>query len=214
MKMASSAKLILTTLATLCVGFLIVGCDGDPTDVKNLPPAASNLVNPSEGEAVEMPHEVDSATEFTAALESHTGGKKPDLRDTGQGASVVRVEKAPAITKPNALAKPAPKPIERDWSGTVLVPDGTLMSHAHTTDVSFSRIEAHPLKNGSLRVWVRVQNNTNKPLDTRVACNFKSDSNEALKTAFIPATIPAEDAIDVYFMSPKPNVVSYTILVR
>lgn len=161
-----------------------------------------------------MPHKEDTATEFLGALESFSGRGSPDYRDTGNGVSIVRVEQAPVITKPGQPLTASNKPIEKDWDGTILIPDGTQMSHAHTTDVAFRRIEAHPLKDGSLRVWVRIENLTNHDLNTRVACNFKSASNEALKTAFIPTVIPAHEAIDAYFMSPMTNVVSYTILVR
>lgn len=215
MKLSSSVLHFLLTPVAILAGAFISGCGGEKTEAQDsVPAAASNLVQPTDGAAVEMPHKVDTATEFSAALGSVSGGNKPDLRDTGQGSTVVRVEKAPTMTKPGESAATTQKSLERDWDGTVLIPDGTQMSHAHTTDVTFSRIEAHPLKNGSLRVWVRVKNLTGKELDTRVACNFKSASNEALKTAFIPVKIPANDAIDVYFMSPMPNVVSYTILVR
>ncbi len=206
----------LGVAALLGCSVIITGCEdrGDSAATKQdskpkLSETATTFVEKSE-----TPHEIDSATEFSAAMASFAGGKRPDVRKTTEGVEIVRVEKAPAITKPGEQPKASAKPLEKDWDGTVLIPSGTQLSHAHTTDVKLARIEAHPLKSGYLRVWVRVGNLTDQNLDTRVACNFKSASNEVLKTAFVPVTIPKGEAVDAYFMSPMPNVVSYTILVR
>jgi len=197
------------------------GCDNSATEEasapkpnKPLPAAASNLVASEPSESVEMPHETDTATEFPMAMDSFAGGNRPDLRNSSTSSNVIRIEKAPTITKPGEEATASNKPIEKDWDGTVLIPSDTSMSKAYTDDVTFTRIEAHPLKNGSLRVWVRIQNKTDEDLDTRVACNFKSTGNETQKIAFVPVGIPAADAVDVYFMSPMSNVKTYTILVR
>ncbi|WP_309386124.1 hypothetical protein [Cerasicoccus frondis] len=195
--------------------FLVAGCakKSPKEDVAPLPKAASNFIANNEQADVEMPHTVDVATEFPAALESvQIGSRKPELRGVEAGHNVVRVEKAPAISKPGQAT--TPKDLERDWDGTVLIPAGTQMSHAHTDNVEFGRIEAHPLADGSLRVWVRVKNIVDRDLEIRIACNFQSVTQEQMKTAFVSTEIPVGDAIDVYFMSPMPNVISYTILAR
>ncbi|MEO0794899.1 MAG: hypothetical protein AAFX93_07050 [Verrucomicrobiota bacterium] len=220
METLTSANSLSLACAILAVAFFS-GCSEDngsatPAAEKNLSPAATNLVAPSQESAKDtLPHTVDTATEFPAAMDSlQAGAIKPDLRAIDvPGSNVVRVEKAPAIQKSSSTTQET-KDIERDWDGTVLVPDGTQMSQAYTDDVKLTRIEAHPLSDGALRVWVRVRNLTDGPLKTRVACNFQSISREAMKTSFVPVTIDPQELVDVYFMSPMPNVVSYTILVR
>ncbi|WP_309400542.1 hypothetical protein [Cerasicoccus maritimus] len=193
--------------------FTMIGCDQESTSSSQVPQSASNFVSAGDEGQIEMPHTIDTATEFPAALASISiGSQKPELRGSEVGHTVVRVEKAPAIAKSGQpMAK---NQLEQDWDGTVLIPSGTQMSHARSDNVDFGRIEAHPLADGSLRVWVRVKNVTHTDLITRMACNFQSASNERIKTSFATTTIPADDAVDVYFMSPMPNVVSYTILVR
>lgn len=216
MKTQSPKPVLAASIAlgvSLLVGLSLSGCAKPESKQDKVSAGGANLVAMDDGGDVAMPHTVDSATEFPAALESvATGSKKPQLRTTDANNTVVRVEKAAPTSKPGLGV--TPKGLERDWDGTVLIPSGTQMSHAHTDNVSFSRIEAHPLTDGSLRVWVRVNNLTDRDLDTRVACNFHSSSSGSGKTSFVPTIIPANEAIDVYFMSPMPNVVSYTILAR
>lgn len=102
----------------------------------------------------------------------------------------------------------------KDWEGTVLVPNEALLSKAYSSEVSLARIEAHPLSNNHLRVWARVKNETADHLNARVACNFRSTSDEAAITRFIPVRIPVEEAVDVYFVSPMDAVKAYTVLVK
>lgn len=208
-------------LSTSLLALLLISGCGDNAN-SNLPEAASNLVDPSKKDAAStLPHTVDSATEFVAAVESLAPEvEEPVLRETvTEEIEVVRVEKTSEASKPNIQIKqelkaPENKAIEQDWSGIILIPDRTRMSKAYSTEVKLERIEAHPLTNEKLRVWVRVANTSSLPLDTRIACNF-SDSNQATnKTDFVPVTIPAKGSVDAYFMSPMSDVRSYTILVR
>lgn len=211
----SSQFPLAARLAVILLPCLLAACGGGEKEPEELSPAANRLVAPAVEAKDTLPHKVDSATEFPAAMDSLAkGSHKPKLRSTSEATNVVRVEAVPAIQKGPAPAAAPSKPIEQDWDGTVLIPEGTQMSQAFTTDVKLTRIEAHPLTNNALRVWVRVQNITAAPLETRVACNFKSSSSEDKKTAFIPVTIAPEEAVDVYFMSPMPNVTNYTVLVR
>jgi len=177
--------------------------------------ATANLTEPTEEAADKVIiHKKEDATEFPAAIPSLTrGAPAPEVKEEEPVANVVRVEPVPKIRR-DAEIKPSTKEIEKDWDGTVLVAKNADVSQAFTTDVELRRIEAHPLQNGALRVWVRVKNVTDKDLDSKVACNFKSTSEEQLKATFLPVKIPAGEAIDVYFMSPTPNVIAYTVLVR
>lgn len=215
----SSLRVLAASLALLMFTACQPKDDGaTPSGSDKSDEATSFLTEPSAELAVEvLPHKVDDATEFPAAMESLTSdSRRPEMREpVVEPSNVVRVEKAPSLKKDSPTAtKEEQKRIERDWNGTVLVPDGTQMSQAFTTDVRLTRVEAHPLQNGSLRVWVRIANVTDDTLSSKVACNFKSVSNEQLKTAFVPIEIAPHEAVDVYFMSPMPSVISYTVLVR
>ena len=195
--------------------FLLFGCG----DQKDLPPAASKLVEPSGKDAASvLPHTIDSATEFEGALDSLAEGvEEPELRITeSTNMTIVRVEKRtePDDTSFEATDVEEVTPIEQDWFGIVLLPDRTKMSKAHTTKVELERIEAHPLIDERLRVWVRVGNQTGTVLHAQIACNFSDSDRSSEKTDFVPVLIPPEETLEAYFMSPMANVTSYTILVR
>lgn len=103
---------------------------------------------------------------------------------------------------------------KRDWGGIILVPDPKKLSRAFTTQVRLARIEAHPLNDGHLRVWVRVLNITDKEISSEIACNFRSLGREADSTDFIPVAIPPNAFVDSFFISPLPEVATYTVLVK
>lgn len=191
-----------------------------------MPPAALNLVD-EDPTGSTLPHTVDSATEFQSAINSLAEGvDQPEVRTTQEGKvdlTVVRVEKSDAtgsgqisVTRDSEASAglPADKSIEQDWYGVVLLPDRTKMSKAYTTDVALERIEAHPLTDDRLRVWVRVANRTNGPMAASIACNFSNAERKTEKTDFVPIKIAKGESIDAYFMSPMTGVTSYTILVR
>jgi len=223
--MSDSVKTIRTrAVCALIAGLLFwgLGCEQKSKEEirAELPgkyqEAAANLTAPSEEVADKVIiHKVEDTTEFPSSVDSLArGAPAPEVRvPEKEATNVIRVEPVPKVRR-DSEKKPVEKPIEKDWDGTVLVASNADVSQAFTTDVSLKRIEAHPLQNGALRVWVRVQNETDKDLNSRVACNFKSVSEDQLKATFLPVEIPAGEAIDVYFMSPTDNVIAYTVLVR
>lgn len=105
--------------------------------------------------------------------------------------------------------------VERDWSGVVLVPVIAQVSKAYTSGVRLTAIEAHPLKDGRVRIWTRVRNITGAPIAAEVACTFRMEkSNEMSLPRFYYLQVPAGDIRDVFFVSGAGELSNYTVLVR
>lgn len=102
----------------------------------------------------------------------------------------------------------------KNWDGLVLLPDRGKMSKAYSTDVAISRIEAHPLIGGGLRVWARIGNASGNPLKLQVACSFRPLEGETPDYRFMPLTLKSQEKVDVMFLSPISDIKSYTILVK
>lgn len=106
---------------------------------------------------------------------------------------------------------------ERDWTGVVLVPLDIVSSSAHTVQVLLEHVEAHPLTDGSVRVWLRLRNRLDKPIYTEVGCSFRTHERpDGDTTPFYGLDIAPHGFSDVFFVSPKgrQNLDNYTVLVR
>jgi hypothetical protein len=105
--------------------------------------------------------------------------------------------------------------IERDWTGLVLVPTDTAISTAHTTAVRLLKIEAHPLRDGQVRVWIRLQNLQRRAITTEIACAFQMQGAKPLASPwFYGIELPEREYRDVFFVSPAGRLSTYTVLVR
>jgi len=102
----------------------------------------------------------------------------------------------------------------RDWGGVVLVPDNVRLSRAFSSAVRLVRIEAHPIDGDRLRVWVRIQNITDKDLKIRVGCSFRSINEKSAGAGFEVVEIPSGYALDTHFVSSEDMVKAYTLLVK
>lgn len=180
------------------------------------PPPPSNTTKmltepppPGATDASFLPHKIEKVTEFPQSLAAIApGASKPEVRAPEQNpAALVHVEKG----KSQSGAEVA---LPRTWDGTVLVPDRLKMARAFSTDVSLPRIEAHPLTDGNLQVWVRIKNDVQQSRLSQVACIFRDLKGSQDKTDFVSVDIPPSAFVDVYFISPVADVSAYTILVR
>ncbi|MCC5838706.1 MAG: hypothetical protein JJT96_01170 [Opitutales bacterium] len=213
----------------LAILHLIGGCGKQATE-PDLPEAAQTLVNPPPEIAAEvLPHTVDSATEFEAALETVAeDAKKPTFRETElRSVAVVTAERRATGLTPTpkntevegarpqtvVLVPPASNEV-RSWGSIILVPDVNKMSRAFTSDVRLERIEAHPLSDNRLRVWVRVRNLSNSPREIGVALDFRTRDRSSDPTDFVNIRLDGGDVVDAHFLSPEPGVLAYTILAK
>ncbi len=180
---------------------------------KKLPKAAKTLVEVTDNSKI-LPHVVESNTYFEKSMDYLVEDAVPPsiLSDDSVGASSpipARVSKTGS--KPDLeIALP-----ENDWDGTVLVPDMKLMSKAYSSSVSLPRVEAHPLQNNRIRVWARIQNETEGPLRLQVSCAFRiegSPDHQQSGSQFL--TLAKGTYQDVMFNSPSDGVMSYTVFVK
>lgn len=105
--------------------------------------------------------------------------------------------------------------VERDWVGLVLVPVNADFAKAFTSLVRLTSIEAHPLTDGRVRTWMRVRNVVDYPVQVGVACRFQlKDQSEATPARYYSLSIPVGEYRDVFFVSPKGSLTSYTVLVK
>lgn len=199
----------------------------------------NRLTNPPAPEV--KPHKQEAATRFPEAMPSL--GEKPMATPTVATEPVAHV--APPVaeaakTAEPAPAAPAPTPVapavvftapakgltadgstaelkERDWTGVVLVPLDIVSSSAYTVQVMLEHVEAHPLTDGSVRVWLRLRNRLDKPIYTEVGCSFRTHERpDGDSTPFYGLDIAPSGFSDVFFISPKgrQNLDNYTVLVR
>lgn len=157
-----------------------------------------------------LPHEVSEATSFPSALKS-----------LEPGAPAPRVESDPAdgnSSQPPARGLTADGNttalVERDWTGLVLIPIAKSLSKAHTSDVRLTKVEAHPLNDGRVRVWTRVHNIGHDTLPAEIACEFRMRGAHATSPYFYQLDVPGNGYRDVFFVSPDGELNAYTVLVR
>ena len=187
-----------------------------------------------------LPHTVEEETHFGDAMEYLApDAEAPSVIDLGPQAATDAPEPlstdaapsdAPKSPSPDAAPSDAPTataPVspsvsgtasgkaKGDWSGVVLVPDMGVLSMAYSSAVSISRVEAHPFVDDRIRVWARIQNETEGILPIRVSCSFRvAGEAAAQRSGFQKITIPEAGHVDARFESLTASVVSYTILVK
>lgn len=155
-----------------------------------------------------LPHQVADTTSFPEAMASLTPGAAAPKFETIDLRSEAPSKGLTADGNSTQL-------MVRDWTGLVLVPISTSLSTAHTSAVRLLKIEAHPLNDGRVRVWVRVQNIGRRPLSSEVACAFRMRQEGPVSSPyFYELTVPARDYRDVFFVSPEGQLSTYTVLVR
>jgi len=164
------------------------------------------LIEPMEGG---VQHEQVEATGFPQAIASlEAGAKAPTVE-----APINYGSQPPTrgLTADGATAEL----VERDWTGMVLVPVSAEFAKAFTSMVKLTSIEAHPLTDGRVRTWMRVRNVIDAPVQVGVACRFLlQDQAEATTARYYSLDIPVGQYRDVFFVSPKGSLVSYTVLVK
>lgn len=182
----------------------------------SLPPAPGQAASPvpsgaapDAGAMLKEEHALDSATQFDRAL-----------------LFLAPAAPAPMIEQPVATAAATaviPEPAElttvptesRTWRGAVLVPKNMLLATAHTTLVRIPRIEAHPLDDGNVRIWARIQNPGAAAIKVGTTCTFRYAGQRAgVSRGFLEVEIPSGGYYDADFLSPHSGVETYTILVR
>lgn len=105
--------------------------------------------------------------------------------------------------------------VEKDWTGIVLVPLDKMFSKLHNARIRILSIEAHPLADGRIRVWVRLLNKANEPVPAEVGCNFRlRGAPEPGGARFYPLPLDPGGTRDVFFVSPQGDLLEYTVLVR
>ena len=175
---------------------------------QNLPKAAETLVAVTDNPKI-LPHVVETNTYFEESINYlvEDAAQPTVISDE----SVVGSSPIPAGAKSD-LKITLP---EHDWDGLVLVPDMSMMSKAYSSSVSLPRIEAHPLQDGRIRVWARIQNESAGSLRIQVGCAFRIEGSldfQQSGTQFF--TLAKGTYQDVMFNSPSEGVLSYTVLVK
>lgn len=155
-----------------------------------------------------MAHELAASSEFPAALESLApGAKAPKMEVIYIG---IQPPARGLTADGNSTAL-----IERDWTGLVLVPLNTSLSKAYTSAVRLMKVEAHPLSDGRVRIWVRVKNIGNQTLPSGIACNFRMEGETTPESPyFYDLDVPGQAYRDVFFVSPAGRLNNYTVLVK
>jgi hypothetical protein len=163
----------------------------------------------TEPEAGGLQHEKAEATGFPQAIASlQPGAAAPGVEQPINYGSQPPTR---GLTADGASAEL----VERDWTGVVLVPVNTEFSKLYTALVKFTSIEAHPLTDGRVRIWTRVRNVTQGPVQVGVACTFLiKERGEPTMARFYSLDIPVGGYRDVFFVSPAGKLVSYTALVK
>lgn len=188
-----------------------------PAPAKETPPAppplsteaaefVARFTQPAGGDA--LPHQMADTTSFPEAMASlQTGAAAPKFETID-----LRSEAPPEGLTADGNSTQL---IVRDWTGLVLVPISTSLSTAHTSAVRLLKIEAHPLTDGRVRVWIRVQNISRRGLSSEVACAFRMQKEGAVSSPyFYELHVPARAYRDVFFVSPEGQLSTYTVLVR
>lgn len=154
-----------------------------------------------------LPHEVTDTTGFPGALSSLEPGAPAPRVDPGESTGQPPARGLTADGNTTAL-------FEKDWTGLVLVPISTSLSKAYTSDVRLTKVEAHPLNDGRVRIWTRVHNIGAYDLPAEIACEFRMQGSHANSPFFYQLDVPARGYRDVFFVSPDGALNAYTVLVR
>ncbi len=233
MKKAITAVIFLLALGAGAYFFFFKGEEGEPPEPPELSLAHKMLVNPPEGNERILPHVVENKTYFKESLnylvkggyapqvESHEESGAPVIDLTAQ-AKMAHSRGSVSFSKDDEKMKQSaaefgnrPARKMEDWTGLVLKPESAIVSKGYNTAVSIPRIEAHPLRDDRIRVWSRIQNETEESLKVDVACFFQYEGmTEQARPVFTPIDVPSNSFRDINFVSETSGVESYTILVR
>jgi hypothetical protein len=178
-----------------------------PIAAPKLSPEAAALVERLTGGGGALPHEMAEATSFASAIESLQPGAPAPRIEPNDGSPQPPARGLTADGNTTAL-------VERDWTGLVLVPISTSLSKAYTSDVRLTKVEAHPLNDGRVRIWTRVHNTGSEALSADIACEFRMKSGGLNSPYFYQLDVPGYGYRDVFFVSPDGQLNSYTVLVR
>lgn len=173
------------------------------------PEVAALVVNLTDSaERDTLAHDIVDTTGFPEAIAS-----------LAPGAAAPKVEKIASQSQPPARGLTAEGDsvdlVERDWTGLVLIPINKSLSKAYTSAVRLLKVEAHPLQDGRVRVWIRMKNRGNTQLPSEVACAFTMRSDtKPISPNFYELMVPGSEYRDVFFVSPPGELTTYTVLVR
>jgi hypothetical protein len=171
--------------------------------------AAAVVVHLTDTEQTDtLAHDIVDTTGFPEAIASLAPGAQP-----------------PKVEQVDTRGQPPPRGltadgdsislVEKDWTGLVLVPINKSLSKAYTTAVRLLKVEAHPLKDGRIRVWIRMQNVGHKQLPSEIACTFSMRGDtQPMSPNFYELEIPSREYRDVFFVSPVGELTAYTVLIR
>lgn len=155
-----------------------------------------------------MAHEISDTTGFPQAIASLAPGAHAPKTE------VIYIGSQPPVRGLTADGSSTDL-VEKDWTGLILVPLNTSLSKAHTSAVRLIKVEAHPLSDGRVRVWIRVKNIGDKSLPTEIACIFKMQGETTSESPyFYELEVPGQAYRDVFFVSPLGQLNTYTVLVR
>ncbi len=211
---------------------LIAGCSTPPPPPP--PKPAKPVVAPQPPPPPPAPVVTPVSTEAKAVVERLTepvdsGAQHQVAEATGFPQAMASLESgaaAPAVDQPVNYGSQPPtrgltadgasaELVERDWTGIVLVPVNAEFAKAYTSIVRLTSVEAHPLKDGRVRTWMRVRNVTRAPVQVGVACRFTmKELGEPTSPRFYSLDIPVNEYRDVFFVSPTGTLMNYTVLVK
>jgi hypothetical protein len=170
----------------------------------------TRLTNPPVGV---VPHVIAQGSNFVPAVvtealdNSAAPGKAPALER-------LRPRPAPELIPKSGVTIIDGQIAEKDWTGITLIPKKLATSLAFTTKVAIQYIEVHPLANGTVRIWARLNNLQGQNDKIEIGCSFRTNEKpESSTPTFYQIELP-KDYVDVFFVSPKENIVAYTFLVR
>lgn len=168
------------------------------------------LTTPQEGV---NQHVIVAQSNFSEPVRPETlAGINPEIE--GRTPGPIRPRVAPELIPRSGLTINNGVIEERDWSGVVLVPKDLSTALVFTSKVSVQYIEVHPLDDGSVRIWSRLNNRTGNPTRIQIGCSFRTFENpDSTSPRFYEIALP-QDYIDVFFVSPKENINGYTFLIR
>jgi len=179
------------------------------TPPKLSPEAAATVARLTQGLGSDaLPHELSEKTDFPEAISSLQAGAPAPKVDFVEDAKQPPIKGLTADGNSTNL-------VERDWTGLVLVPISTSLAKAYTSEVRLLKVEAHPLSDGRVRIWTRVQNIGRQALPAQIACSFHMRGNGTPSSPyFYQLDVPGKTYRDVFFISPEGELTAYTVLVR
>ena len=221
-------------------GLLIAGCStpqsaapakpAKPVAVAQPTPPPPPLPTPEPEPVIAAPVSAEAAAVVERLTEPMEGGVQHEqVEATGFPQAIASLDagvKAPTVEAPINYGSQPPtrgltadgataELVDRDWTGMVLVPVAADFAKAFTSMVKLTSIEAHPLTDGRVRTWMRVRNVVDSPVQVGVACRFLlQDQVDATMARYYSLDIPVGEYRDVFFVSPKGSLVSYTVLVK